>query len=67
MCRCGGAVYEAEKVTMKEQQYHKKCFTCHRCCRALDALSVGIAQDNEIYCKVWSFERGRNNLITVSL
>ncbi|TRY73464.1 hypothetical protein TCAL_02229 [Tigriopus californicus] len=50
--RCGGAVYEAEKVSMKEVFYHKKCFTCHRCTRHLDALGASVAPDNEVYCKV---------------
>jgi len=28
--RCGGAVYEAEKVPIKNDNYHKRCFNCHR-------------------------------------
>jgi len=50
--RCGGAVFEAEKLTVKDAVYHKRCFTCHRCSRALDSLTVATSPDGEIYCKV---------------
>ena len=36
--RCAGAVFEAEKVTIKDDVYHKRCFNCRRCARALDSL-----------------------------
>ena len=52
MCRCDGAVFEAEKLTVKEDVYHKRCFTCHRCSRALDSLIVMTSTDGNIYCKV---------------
>ena len=51
-CRCGGAVFEAEKLTVKDDVYHKRCFSCHRCSRALDSLIVMVATDGNIYCKV---------------
>ena len=51
-CRCGGAVFEAEKLTVKDDVYHKRCFNCHRCSRALDSLIVMVATDSNIYCKV---------------
>ncbi len=50
--RCGGAVYEAEKITVKEDVYHKKCLTCNKCTRALDSLSLSVAPDANVYCKV---------------
>ena len=34
--RCGGAVFEAEKVVEKGLAYHKKCFTCSKCNRPQD-------------------------------
>jgi len=50
--RCGGAVYEAEKVTVKDDFYHKKCLTCTKCSRALDTLGLSVAPDGNAYCKV---------------
>jgi len=50
--RCDGAVFEAEKLTVKEDSYHKRCFTCFRCSRALDSLIVMTSTDGNIYCKV---------------
>jgi len=50
--RCGGAVYEAEKLTVKEEVYHKQCFTCKRCNRFVDSLLVSVAPDQDIYCGV---------------
>ena len=50
--RCGGAVFEAEKLTVKDDVYHKRCFSCHRCARALDSLIVATSPDGDIYCKV---------------
>ena len=52
MHRCDGAVFEAEKLTVKEDVYHKRCFTCFRCGRALDSLIVMTSTDGNIYCKV---------------
>ena len=50
--RCGGAVFEAEKLTVKDDVYHKRCFTCMRCSRPLDSLIVMTSTDGNIYCKV---------------
>ncbi|CAB4062558.1 unnamed protein product [Lepeophtheirus salmonis] len=50
--RCGGIVYEAEKVTVKDDVYHKHCFNCKRCTRAIDSLISCVAPDGDIYCKV---------------
>jgi len=50
--RCGGAVFEAEKLTVKDEVYHKQCFTCKRCHRFVDSLLVSVAPDQDIYCGV---------------
>lgn len=50
--RCQGAVFEAEKIVIKDETYHKRCFNCRRCARALDSLTVAVAPDADIYCKV---------------
>jgi len=50
--RCGGMVFEAEKITVKDDVYHKKCFSCHRCMRLLDSLTVEVGPTNNIYCRV---------------
>ncbi|QQP39099.1 Uncharacterized protein FKW44_019873, partial [Caligus rogercresseyi] len=42
----------AEKVTVKDDFYHKKCFNCKRCTRAIDSLIACVAPDGDIYCKV---------------
>ena len=34
--KCSGKVFEAEKMVMRSGNYHKKCFTCAACSRALD-------------------------------
>ena len=50
--RCEGAVFEAEKLTVKDDVYHKRCFTCKRCSRTLDSLTVMTSPDGDIYCRV---------------
>ncbi len=40
--RCGGSVYEAEKIPVKNDVYHKRCFNCHRCNRALVSGNTSI-------------------------
>lgn len=63
--RCAGAVYEAEKITVKDDFYHKKCLTCKKCARALDSLSLSVAPDANVYCKVKHADYGViNRLIT---
>ena len=47
-----GKVFEAEKMTTKRGFYHKKCFTCGNCKRALDYQLCTEAPDNDIYCKL---------------
>ena len=50
--RCGGAVYEAEKVPIKDEVYHKRCFNCHRCARPLDTLGAHVGPEMNVFCKV---------------
>ncbi len=38
--RCSGKVFEAEKMMSNKGVFHKKCFTCLDCHRALDASLV---------------------------
>ena len=51
--KCGGKVYELEKVSSKNAAYHKQCFACHECKRKLDSTLVYAfeAPDNNIHCK----------------
>ena len=48
--RCGGAVYDAERVVAKGTSYHKKCARCFTCNCALNSLTLCDAQDGSIYC-----------------
>ena len=50
--RCNGKVFEAEKMTTKNGLYHKKCFTCGNCKRALDYQLCTEGPDSNIYCKL---------------
>ena len=47
--RCQGAVYEAEKLTVKDEVYHKKCFTCKKCTRYIDSLLVNVGPGDKYY------------------
>jgi hypothetical protein len=38
--RCSGKVFEAEKMTSNRSVFHKKCFNCQDCHRALDPSLV---------------------------
>ena len=38
--RCSGKVFEAEKMASNNGVFHRKCFNCQDCHRALDASSV---------------------------
>ena len=50
--RCGGNVYEAEKVQASENRaYHKKCCTCKTCNQRLDPGTLCNGSDQEIYCQ----------------
>ena len=50
--RCGGAVYEAEKIMATENLiYHKQCSTCRACNVKLDSGTLCNGNDCEIYCQ----------------
>merc|ERR1719219_2994160 len=48
--RCGGKVFEAEKMTGKYGAYHRQCFKCMKCKRPLDYQTLAEGPDNDIYC-----------------
>lgn len=50
--RCNGKVFEAEKMTAKTGLFHRKCFTCADCKRALDYQLCAEGPDGDIYCKL---------------
>lgn len=49
--RCGLTVYQAEMRQTKGKSYHSMCYTCFRCHRNLDAMTVTDGEDGEAYCK----------------
>uniref|UniRef100_A0A8W8JHW9 LIM zinc-binding domain-containing protein n=2 Tax=Magallana gigas TaxID=29159 RepID=A0A8W8JHW9_MAGGI len=49
-CRCGKAVFFAEKVMGGGGIYHKACFNCTACGKKLDSTTVTQAE-GDIYCK----------------
>ena len=46
--RCGGNVYEAEKIVTSAGPYHPGCFKCFKCSRSIDQSSCYVK--DEIYC-----------------
>ena len=62
--RCSGKVFEAEKMASNKGLFHRKCFNCQDCHRALDFSSVNDGpEDAAIFCSMcyqrrlvlWSF------------
>lgn len=49
--RCGLTVYQAELRQTRGKSYHSLCYTCFRCHRFLDAMTVTDGGDGEAYCK----------------
>ena len=49
--RCGGKVFEAEKVPTKSNWFHKSCFSCATCKVKLDSTNFVDGPKNEIFCK----------------
>ena len=49
--RCGGKVFEAEKLRTRSHVFHKKCFNCHQCKHPLSYNSMFSDKDGEIFCK----------------
>lgn len=48
--RCNKVVYMAEEVLAVGKKFHKACFKCTTCNKALDSTKL-VDKDNEIYCK----------------
>ncbi|ELK37581.1 PREDICTED: cysteine and glycine-rich protein 3 [Myotis davidii] len=47
---CEKTVYHAEEIQCNGRSFHKTCFHCMACRKALDSTTVA-AHDSEIYCK----------------
>ncbi|XP_068176814.1 cysteine and glycine-rich protein 3 [Antennarius striatus] len=47
---CQKTVYHAEEVQCNGRSFHKTCFICMTCRKALDSTTVA-AHESEIYCK----------------
>ena len=51
--RCSGKVFEAEKMVSNKGLFHRKCFNCQDCHRALDFSSVNDGpEDAAIFCSM---------------
>lgn len=50
--RCGGAVFEAEKMQSRFRNYHRKCFNCKECNSTLDSTKACDGPDKDVYCKL---------------
>ena len=50
--KCNGKVFEAERMASNKSVFHRKCFTCNDCHRALDPSLVndGPGEDGRIFC-----------------
>ena len=48
--RCGGKVFEAEKMLVGHGAYHKKCFSCKICARPVDSYNC-VSHECEVYCR----------------
>ncbi len=49
--RCGGKVFEAEKISSRSFLFHKNCFSCKACGHRLDATTSMEGPNGEVYCK----------------
>lgn len=49
--RCQKAVYAAEKVVAAGKNYHKLCFNCSTCKKALNSMNCCDNSEGEIFCK----------------
>jgi cysteine/glycine-rich protein len=48
--RCGRRVYEAEKRTAANKDWHKSCLNCNLCHRSLDSTTAN-ENAGEVYCR----------------
>lgn len=59
--RCGGKVFEAEKMMSRTGVYHKRCFSCNACQKPIDYTNM-VDHQREVYCRfVTTFHE---NLVT---
>jgi DNA-directed RNA polymerase subunit RPC12/RpoP len=49
--RCGGAVFQAERVGSRKHFYHKGCLSCLHCRKPLGPGSLADGPDDEVYCR----------------
>ncbi|KAK1798617.1 hypothetical protein P4O66_006910, partial [Electrophorus voltai] len=47
---CEKTVYHAEEIQCNGRSFHKTCFICMACRKALDSTTVA-AHESEVYCK----------------
>ncbi|XP_063233355.1 muscle LIM protein Mlp84B isoform X2 [Bacillus rossius redtenbacheri] len=50
--RCGGYVYAAETMLARGRAWHRSCFKCGTCHRALDSTTHCDGPDKDVYCRV---------------
>ena len=57
--RCGGKVFELERLTSKTGVFHKQCFACYGCNKKMDSTLVYHyeAPDGGVYCKRCHIEK----------
>ena len=48
--RCCGKVFDAERMSMKCGQFHKRCFTCFDCHKYLDYSTANDSPVSEVFC-----------------
>ena len=51
--RCGGAVFEAERIMAQDQAFHKSCATCKTCKRFLDSSNLCSAKLQDKYVEIF--------------
>ncbi|XP_064114114.1 muscle LIM protein Mlp84B-like isoform X3 [Macrobrachium nipponense] len=50
--RCGGKVFMAEEINVRQRSFHKRCYNCCFCHRPLDSVTGCDSPDGEVYCKL---------------
>ncbi|KAK6189695.1 hypothetical protein SNE40_001695 [Patella caerulea] len=48
--RCGRTVYDAERAIGSATPWHKSCFNCNKCHKAIDSTTMN-EYEGELYCK----------------